>query len=173
MTVGPRGTNVQQAGGVIYNQTGELIYAAAVDGYQQTMRFGVQTYQNKSVLTMWQGQFNAGGYGSGYNVMLDSTYSIIKNVSTSGLGDVGADIHEFVITSNDTALLTAYNATNYDLSSYGAPADGYILDCIVQEVDIASGNALFTWHSLDHVSPSLCYATPGSTGDSLTNAWGE
>jgi hypothetical protein len=36
---------------------------------------------------------------------------------------------------------------------------------------IQLGEELFTWHSLDHVDPSLCYASPGSTGTAESNPW--
>ncbi|WVQ75971.1 hypothetical protein IAR50_005607 [Cryptococcus sp. DSM 104548] len=39
------------------------------------------------------------------------------------------------------------------------------------EIDIATGEAIFTWKSLDHVSPSECYTTPGSTGVSSDSPW--
>ena len=38
-----------------------------------------------------------------------------------------------------------------DLSSVGGPKEGTVLDGIVQEVDIETGEVLFEWHSLDHV----------------------
>lgn len=134
-----------------------------LDGYTQTMAYSVQQYQNKSVLAIWQGQFNSGGYGYGYNLLLNQSYQVVGNVTTD-LAGLGADIHEFQITTNDTALLTAYNTTQLDLTQYGGPADGYILTGIFQEVDIATGKSMFVWNSLDHVDPSECYVSPGSTG---------
>jgi hypothetical protein len=128
------------------------------------MAYSVQQYQNKPVLAIWQGQFNAGGYGSGYNLLLNETYQVVGNVTTDNLSGIGADIHEFKITTNNTALLTAYNATQFDLTSYNGSADGYILTGMYQEIDIASGASLFTWNSLDHVDPNECYVSPGSTG---------
>lgn len=127
------------------------------------MAYSVQRYQEKPVLAIWQGQFNAGGYGFGYNLLLNQSYEVVGNVTTD-LAGLGADIHEFQITANDTALLSAYNATQLDLTPYGGPVDGYILDGIFQEVDIATGKGLFTWSALEHVNPSDCYVSPGSTG---------
>ncbi|KAJ9118209.1 hypothetical protein QFC22_004115 [Naganishia vaughanmartiniae] len=162
--IGPRGTATHQAAPYIYNQTGELVWDGSLDGYTQTMAYSVQQYRNKSVLAIWQGQFNAGGYGSGYNLLLNETYQVVGNVTTDNLAGIGADIHEFKITSNNTALLTAYNATQLDLTSYEGSADGYILTSMYQEIDIATGASLFTWNSLDHVDPNECYVSPGSSG---------
>ena len=168
-SVGPRGTETHQAAPYIYNQTGELVWDGSLDGYTQTMAYSVQEYQNKPVLAIWQGQFNAGGYGFGYNVLLNQSYQVVANITTD-LAGLAADIHEFQITANDTALLSAYNTTSMDLTPYGGPAEGYILDGLFQEVDIASGKGLFTWKSLDHVDPAECYVSPGDTGtDAL--AW--
>lgn len=139
------------------------MWDGALDGFTQTMAYSVQQYQNKPVLAIWQGQFNAGGYGFGYNLLLNQSYQVVGNVTTD-LAGLGADIHEFQITSNDTALLSAYNATERDLTPYGGPEDGYILDGIFQEVDIATGKGLFVWNALEHVNPSDCYVSPGSTG---------
>jgi hypothetical protein len=60
-------------------------------------------------------------------------------------------VHEFLLTPAGTALITAYNEVDADLSSIGGPASHKVLDSIVQEVDVATGKVLFEWHSLDHV----------------------
>lgn len=59
-----------------------------------------------------------------------------------------------------------------DLTPYGSNlTSGYIMLGYAQEIDIASGKALWTWRSLDHVSPDMGYASPGSTGSSPENPW--
>ncbi len=40
-----------------------------------------------------------------------------------------------------------------------------------QEVNITSGEPLWTWRSLDHVPPEQSYAEPGSTGTAVDNPW--
>ena len=47
-----------------------------------------------------------------------------------------------------------------DLSAVGGPVDGVVLDGIVQEVDIETGEVLFEWHSLDHVGLEESYYEP-------------
>ena len=44
-----------------------------------------------------------------------------------------------------------YGLERRDLSSFGGPKDGKVLEGIVQEVDIETGEVLFEWHSLEHV----------------------
>jgi hypothetical protein len=60
------------------------------------------------------------------------------------------DMHEFRITSRGTALSIAYQPRKADLSSIGGVVDGWLLDCIFQEVDIASGNMTFQWSAYAH-----------------------
>ena len=50
-----------------------------------------------------------------------------------------------------------------DLRPYGGQLGGIILDCLVQEVDVATGLVLFEWHALDHVSPSDSRSVPQAT----------
>ena len=86
------------------------------------------------------------------NPQLDETYNLSRRVhAAKGLK---ADFHEFRITPQDTAILVAYDVQNYDLSKFGKPA-GPILDCVVQEVDIESGDLLFEWRASDHVEMTL------------------
>lgn len=40
-----------------------------------------------------------------------------------------------------------------------------------QEIDIETGNVIFTWHSLDHVDPKQCFTTPADTGASSDSPW--
>ena len=95
--------------------------------------------------------------------------------SSTTLTNQTNDFHEFRITSNNTALITIYAAQEYDLASYNVTASdgtsGWILDCYFQEIDIANGSAIFTWDALSHVDPSLCYASPGTSGTADDNPW--
>lgn len=114
----------------------------------------VQTYEDEPVLTWWEGS-DEGGYGYGEVVMVDSSYQEIRRVSAAGgLAADGPDFHEFRITDEDTMLWVAYVPTRTDLREIGGPPDGWVMDGVVQEVDIASGDVLFEWSSLDHVPVS-------------------
>ena len=44
-----------------------------------------------------------------------------------------------------------------DLSPYGGPSDGTLLEGVVQEIDVATGKLLFEWHSADHVGVEESY----------------
>ncbi len=110
--------------------------------------FTEQRYHGQSVLTWWQG-FVHGGFGQGEDVIFDHHYDQIATIH-AGNG-LAADLHEFYLTSQGTALITAYTPVHWDGSSIGASSDQNVLNCTVQEIDIHTGNVLFQWDSLDHV----------------------
>lgn len=72
-------------------------------------------------------------------------------MKTSG-HNLQGDIHEFHITPDDTALMTIYYPQPADLTSFGGPEDGWLLDSIFQEIDIESGELLFEWRASDHIT---------------------
>ena len=78
---------------------------------------------------------------------------------------LNADAHEFLISPEDTALITIYNVLPHDLSSVGGSSSGQLIEGVVQEIDVASGNVIFEWHSLDHVGIAESYLpSPTSSG---------
>lgn len=73
--------------------------------------------------------------------------------------DIAGDLHEFIITKNDTAILTYYNVTQADLSSLGKRKNGWLTDSGFQEVDIATGELLFEWKASEHFQVSETFMT--------------
>jgi len=124
--------------------------------YRSARDFKMQYYKGRPVLTWWEGKVTA-GHGIGEYVIFDASYRETGRVR-AGNGYRG-DLHEFLITPQDTALLTAYDAVPIDLSLIGGPRDGAVWDGIAQEVDIETGEVLFEWHSLEHVGIDESYAT--------------
>ena len=70
---------------------------------------------------------------------MDSSYNLIQTV-IAGNG-LQADLHEFILTKGGTAYLTAYQEIPRDLTVVNGPKNGIMLDAIVQEVDVASGDS--------------------------------
>jgi hypothetical protein len=116
--------------------------------------FKVQRYRGEPVLTWWEGSI-VQGHGVGEYVIFDNSYGEMARVR-AGNGYRG-DLHEFLITPRDTALLTAYNAVPANLSRVGGPEHGAVWDSIAQELDIETGEVLFEWHSLEHVALEKSY----------------
>lgn len=72
------------------------------------------------------------------------------------------DLHEFRITPAGTALLSVYEAIQVDLSSVGK-GTGPIWDCLIQEIDLETGLALFQWRASEHYDVTDSYR--GVSGD--------
>ncbi|MFN8036136.1 MAG: arylsulfotransferase family protein [Acidimicrobiia bacterium] len=106
----------------------------------------VQRYRGKPVLTWYEGRVFL-GFGAGEFVVADQHYHEIARVK-AGNGYAGGDPHEFQITPQGTALFLIYNPVRGDLSSVGGGTDEPVVDGIVQEVDVKTGDVLFEWHSL-------------------------
>ena len=148
---------VAQAGPMIMDNRGEVVWFKPLNTRGVT-DFRVQKYRGKPVLTWWRGRVSNVGVGDGWYVIYDTSYRPVAEVR-AGNGLVG-DVHEFLITKNDTALFTVYHRLPVDLSSVGGPAEGKIWDGILQEVDIQTGRVLFEWHSYPQVGIAESYAPP-------------
>jgi hypothetical protein len=154
-----------QAGPMILDQNGRLVWFKALASHTSATNFRVQQYQGRPVLTWWQGEITDHGFGVGEDEIDDSTYSTVARVR-AGNG-YRADLHEFQLTGRGTALLTAYNPVLCDISAVGGPAYGAVTDGIIQEIDVQTGLVMFEWTSLDHVGLAESYERAATS----TTAW--
>ena len=152
--IAPYNAPVGQVGAVIVDNEGQPIWENPLAG-KVTTNFQVQSYRGSPVLTWWEGLIEY-GHGVGEYVIADASYRTIRRVQAAG--GLRGDLHEFVITPRDTALLTSHVIRNADLSSVGGSRKGTIQDAIFQEIDLATGRLLLEWHSLDHVPLDESYA---------------
>ncbi len=136
-------------GALIRDASGDLVWMRPSTPRHHRMDVNAQSYRGKPVLTWWEGAVTDGGYGLGVGMIADTSYRT-SHVVRAHHG-LEADLHEFNLTSEGTALITAYRKSVADLSAVGGPVRGYVLSGVVQEVDIATGALLFEWDSLDHV----------------------
>ena len=139
---------------MIIDDTGQLVWFEPLDTEGVT-DFRAQRYDGRPVLTWWRGQSEQ-GIGDGHFVIVDDAYRQLATV-TAGNGLTG-DIHEFLITERDTALILVYHQLPRDLTEVGGPAEGAIWEGVVQELDIPSGRVLFEWRSAEHVALDESYA---------------
>ena len=147
----PRGGKVP-AGLEIVNGKGQPVWFDALKGGLQATDLQVQTYQGqRQVLTWWQGGINdLGEASSGEYVIMNSKYKIIKTFAAQN--GYGSDEHEFILTNNGAdAWVIGSQVIGQDLTAIGGPKNGAVIDELAQEIDLATGNVLFEWHSLDHV----------------------
>ena len=149
--VAPEGKgDAGQGGSMILDDSGQVVWFRPPQGTRRrAMDLKVQTYRGKPVLTCVE---TPGEY-----VIFDGSYREIARFR-AGNGYLG-DHHEFLISPQDTALITIYNPVPWDLSPLGGPKDGRVWEGIVQELDIESGEVLFEWRSLEHVGIEETYAT--------------
>ncbi len=150
----PYNSPTGQAGAVIVDPGGEPIWENPLSG-KVTTNFRMQHYRGAPVLTWWEGSIEL-GHGVGEYVIADTSYNVLRRVQAAR-GHRG-DLHEFVITAADTALLTTYAVRHADLTSVGGPRHGTIQDAIFQEVDLADGRLLLEWHSLGSIPLTDSYA---------------
>ncbi|MDQ4491399.1 arylsulfotransferase family protein [Sinomonas sp. ASV486] len=141
--------------GLIMDNTGAPVWMEPTGVGVTDLR--VQTYRGQPVLTYWSGK-GIGGHGEGVGVIKDTAYRTVAQLS-AGAG-LKADLHEFTLTQAGTALMTSYPTVKADLSSVGGPASGYMYDCHVQEVDIATGALLFDWTASAHIPLSESFVKP-------------
>jgi hypothetical protein len=146
---------------MIIDDQGQLVWFGK---YRSARDFKMQYYQGAPVLSWWKGKVTA-GHGVGEYVIFDDSYREVARVRV-GNGYRG-DLHEFLITPEDTALLGAYAPRRTDLSSIGGLKDGIAWDGIVQEVEIETGEVLFEWHSMEHVGIEESYVKPPEDPDHL------
>jgi hypothetical protein len=110
------------------DNNGRPIWFLPITNGQAAADFRVQKYHNHPVLT-WAQQKGFGGLAQDESAdyIFDSSYHLVATVH-AGKG-LNADAHEFLISPEDTALITIYNALPHDLSSVGGSTEfAYHLD---------------------------------------------
>ena len=160
--IAPEKGGAGKGGSMIIDDRGQVVWFHPLRGpyvvwfrplhspYGRVMNFETQTYQGRDVLT-W-------GQTPGEYLILDDSYRKIANFGAAN--GYNGDHHEFLISPQDTALITIYNAVPRDLTSVGGSRDSVAIQGIVQELDILTGEVLFEWRSLDHVALEETYVTP-------------
>ncbi|KAK1226167.1 hypothetical protein PQX77_010858, partial [Marasmius sp. AFHP31] len=77
-----------------------MVWSAAELG--ETLLFYPVKYKNKDHILVWTGQFSPAGFGSGYNLLVNQSYVVVKNLTTKLDNGVLADFHDTVITKDNT-----------------------------------------------------------------------
>lgn len=140
------GTAGPAYGGLIVDDAGEPVWFRP-EAKLTAMNLRVQHYRGERVLTWYEGDV-LGAYGGEF-VIADGSYRELHRVR-AGHGLHG-DLHEFLVTSRDTALIAIYSNIPADISSVGGSASGHLTEGVIQELDIPSGKVLFEWHSAAHI----------------------
>jgi hypothetical protein len=146
---------VGQGGPMILDNKGHYVWLKpASKSAPDTLNFQVQRWQNKPVLTYWDGTVsNTGEMLGSWHVLNDRYKEIAKLPAITDGWQPSA--HEFYVTKAGTALVTGYRYLQHrDLSSKGGSTDQTLLDSGVLEYDIKTGKLLRAWSADEHIPMS-------------------
>ena len=152
-------TGPGQAGPMILDQNGGLLWFKPLPRYTSATNFHVQEYEGRPVLSWWQGNISIHGFGVGEDVLYGSDYTALATVR--GGNGHRPDLHDFQLTPQGTAFVTSYFPVLCDLSAYGGSADSGLTDGVMQEIDVRTGLVMYEWTSLDHVGIGDSYEQIG------------
>ena len=152
IVIGPYGDWWETPGPMILDSRGNLIWTTR--DYDVVTNVQIQEYRGEQFITFWAGT-KEGAKGKGAMYMLNSKYDIVHKVQAVGEG-LWADLHEFQLTNDGTALMTVYNDTTIDMRDFGffRGEHGWVTDCLFQEIDIETGELLFQWVASENVRPA-------------------
>lgn len=94
---------------------------------------------------------------------LDKSYLLFREIKAAN--GLMADLHDFRITPAGTALITVYEIVHRDLAEVGKQHTGPVWDCLIQEIDLETGLAVFQWRALDHWNLIDSYRDIGGDGE--------
>ncbi len=159
-------------GPIIVDNAGSPVWIRPVPG-KQTLNLRMGSYRGAPVLTWWEGTITR-GTGQGEYVILDASYREVARVQAQN--GLRGDLHEFILSPQNTALFGAYAdrpvppafagtlptpppSPSPTLADSNLPA---LYESIIQEVDVETGKLLFEWHSADHIGLDETYAIPSN-----------
>ncbi len=146
--VGPNGT-------MILNPAGQLLWWRQLPENYAAGALELKTYEGKPVLTWWQGRVTEVANGEGEGIIANSAYETIATVK-AGNG-YAADIHEFEVRPDGTAIVDAYTSVCTPVCSEANPP---VQDGVIEEIDIHTGLVMWEWHALGNVPLSDSEVTP-------------
>lgn len=165
----------------ILDHNGQLVWTSGWDN-KQIYNLMTQEYRGHNYITFWAGDDTVGGHGAGSYYMvcycllfrakfrilpltllkLDETYNMTRRLHAAN--GLAGDLHEFRFTPQGTALITVYDVQEVDLSTLGKKT-GPIWDCVIQEIDIETGDLVFEWRASQHVNIADTYRIIGGEGE--------
>jgi hypothetical protein len=88
------------------------------------------------------------------DIQINPAYDTIHRIGAAN--DRYADLHEFRLTPQGTALIVIFEPISFDVRPAGRVYDDvwnqYMWDCLIQEVDIKTKDAIFEWRASDHIN---------------------
>ncbi len=143
----PKGS-AGQAGPLIVAPNGQPVWFRPLHGNTEAFDLNVQSYEGQPVLTWFQGEVIS-GHGQGVGMIANEHYQTVAVVH--GGNGLQVDLHDFQLTPQGTAFITAYRTMRWNTTSDGGITNGTIFDGVVQEIDVKTGLVMMEWDSLDHI----------------------
>jgi hypothetical protein len=151
-----------QRGVLIVDDDGEPVWFQPTP-HKAATNLQAALYKGQPVLTWWEGKTEH-GLGDGDHVVFDQSYREVARFPAGG--GKSADLHEFFLTPDGTAMVAAWDLRTLDLSTTGqGHGPKQVVEGIVQELEVPSAKVLFEWRSLDHVPTTETYAGVGNLFD--------
>jgi Arylsulfotransferase (ASST) len=181
----PAGANFNTAM-YMYNNAGRLVWSGQKfsNPDYSLNNFYVCQYQNQPHLcvTLFRGPVGGGTAQSSYNLIIDSTYTVVRAVAPSAQyngATLTQDLHEFnVILPGISAVGTSYATVQHPvtLPACGGVTPQYIKTGLFTDTTLDGLNTtLFQWNALDHVNVTDSYVCPGQpmvgSGNSSTDGF--
>ncbi|KAL1863871.1 hypothetical protein Daus18300_008020 [Diaporthe australafricana] len=158
------------SGPYIFDTNGTLIWsginAAGGAGISDVHGLYVCQYRNAPHLCFWRGQ-QRGTHGGGMGVIMDSSYNIVRTVTS--YNSAGVDFHEFLLTADNTALITTYPPRFIDAM--------WVLDSCFEDIPLYDddGRVPFEWCASDHLNlnenPTRQEFLAANKGQTPDRAW--
>ena len=136
--VGMGTTSADQGGPLILDSRAEPVWFHPVGSGGKTYDLQQQSYQGRPVLTWLQGQSL---------VIVDEHYHRVATLRSRAPWTI--DIHDAYITGGGVWVSVTRIVGDQNLTAYGGPAQGSVVDVGVEEFQISTGRVIRTWDALN------------------------
>jgi hypothetical protein len=138
------GTSPAWVGGpTIYDNAGHVIWYLPNANVHVTLPV---TYKGKPALAYHLTTGFAGGWTVGHWVIVNQSYQQVGTIGNN------VDHHELLTVNNGTmAYVDSYHPVKYDLSKFGGPVNGTVVEAVIQEINLNTNKVVYEWHSLPHI----------------------
>jgi hypothetical protein len=141
----------RQHGPTIFDDRGNIVWYNPMP-YKSVHNLSVVTYRNQRLLAVHV-QHRRGKPGDHHAAMVLFNHRYQRVARVTAKNGYQMDGHEFQVRGN-----AAWFGANHSVID---PVSGdTVLEYVVQEVDIRTGELLFEWHSLPQIQTSYSYASP-------------
>ncbi|KAL4884978.1 ASST-domain-containing protein [Aspergillus karnatakaensis] len=150
----PTSSGPAQPAAYILRADGDLVWSGAGYFAGYVANFGPAVIDGKPVLRAAQGLLIEGhGRSVGNHAILNDRYETEKVLRAAGHKLVS--VHEFeVVDDGKHVLIEVPVPVQKDLTEFGGEeGQGWVLDSGFQELDVETGELIFEWYSLEHLTP--------------------